>query len=189
MNVCMRVMVVPFLVAFAAGCSGEESQIILTAPGNPPNTSAGKVGHLELVFPRLHLIDNSDATLKAYELEELSGVLAVLCESIGIEIDGKGFKALMENETVVPYTVLQVISTAQENQEVIKVHFQRKKGLPDAKPESIGTVEVSGIPMAPAGQPRIELRCTMNQFGDFKVSATDKSNGSELLVRLIEQGI
>jgi molecular chaperone DnaK len=120
------------------------------------------------------------AALQGAALEgEISAItlLDVTSFSLGIEVEGRRFARLIPKNTVIPAQKVQLVSTVQENQKVVKIHVLQ--GESDRAPEntSLGEFEVRGVEPGARGAARIEVKFAIDANGIVNVSARDTRTG------------
>jgi len=104
--------------------------------------------------------------------------------TLGIETEGGLLTALVEKNTTVPTEKKQVFSTAADNQTgvTVKVFQGERKMASDNR--LLGEFDLSGIPPAPRGMPKIEVKFDIDANGILNVSAKDLGTGKEANVKI-----
>ncbi len=104
--------------------------------------------------------------------------------TLGIETEGGLLTALVEKNTTVPTEKKQVFSTAADNQTgvTVKVFQGERKMAGDNR--LLGEFDLSGIPPAPRGVPKIEVKFDIDANGILNVSAKDLGTGKEANVKI-----
>src|SRR5690348_10245084 len=104
--------------------------------------------------------------------------------SLGIETEGGLLTALVEKNTTVPCERKQVFSTAADNQTgvTVKVFQGERKMASDNR--LLGEFDLSGIPPAPRGVPKIEVKFDIDANGILNVTAKDLGTGKEANVKI-----
>lgn len=99
--------------------------------------------------------------------------------SLGIETKGGIMTKLIERNTAIPTKRSEIFSTAEDNQPsvLIQVYQGEREFARDNKP--LGTFELTGIPPAPRGVPKIEVTFDIDANGIVHVSAKDEATGKE----------
>ena len=99
--------------------------------------------------------------------------------SLGIETMGGIFTKIIERNTTIPTEGKQIFSTAMDNQPSVDVHALQGEREMAADNKTLGRFELSGIPAAPRGVPRIEVAFNIDANGIVNVSAKDLGTGKE----------
>ena len=99
--------------------------------------------------------------------------------SLGIETLGGVFTKIIDRNTTIPTSASQVFSTAVDNQPSVDVHVLQGEREMAADNKTLGRFELTGIPAAPRGVPRIEVTFNIDANGIVNVSAKDLGTGKE----------
>lgn len=99
--------------------------------------------------------------------------------SLGIETLGGVFTKIIERNTTIPTSNSQIFSTAVDNQPSVDVHVLQGEREMAADNKTLGRFELSDIPAAPRGVPRIEVTFNIDANGIVNVSAKDLGTGKE----------
>src|SRR3954471_6107699 len=104
--------------------------------------------------------------------------------TLGIETEGGMLTALVAKDTTVPTEKKQVFSTAADNQTgvTVKVFQGERKMASDNR--LLGEFDLSGIPPAPRGVPKIEVKFDIDANGILNVTAKDLGTGKEANVKI-----
>jgi molecular chaperone DnaK len=92
--------------------------------------------------------------------------------------------ALVEKNTTVPTEKKQVYSTAADNQTGVTVRVFQGERKMAADNRLLGEFDLSGIPPAPRGVPKIEVKFDIDANGILSVAAKDLGTGTEQTVRI-----
>ena len=108
--------------------------------------------------------------------------------SLGIETLGGVFTRLIERNTTIPTKKSQVFSTADEGQTAVTIKvFQGEREMAiDNK--LLGNFDLTGIPSAPRGVPKIEVTFDIDANGIVAVQAKDQATGKEQQIRIQASG-
>jgi len=110
------------------------------------------------------------------EVEEVL-LLDVTPLSLGIETMGGVFTRLIDRNTSLPARATEVFSTTIDNQPFVNVHVLQGEREMAADNKSLAHFELSGIPPAPRGIPKIEVAFDIDADGVLSVSARDAGTG------------
>ena len=99
--------------------------------------------------------------------------------SLGIETLGGVSTKLIERNTTIPVRKSQIFSTAADNQPSVDIHVLQGEREMAAGNKTRGRFELSDIPPAPRGVPRIEVAFDIDANGIVHVSAKDLGTGKE----------
>jgi len=107
--------------------------------------------------------------------------------SLGIETVGGVFTKLIESNTTIPVTKSEVFSTAADNQPAVEIHVLQGERAMATDNRSLGRFQLTDIPPAMRGIPKIEVTFDIDANGIIKVSAKDQGTGKAQNIR-IESG-
>jgi len=112
-------------------------------------------------------------------------VLLDVCSfSLGIEIEGRRFAPLIPRNTVIPAQKTQLVSTVVDNQRTVKIHVLQGESQDARENVHLAEFELTDIPPAPRGAPRIQVRFAINSDGLVNVSAIDLQTGRKVGVSI-----
>src|SRR6478609_7204216 len=104
--------------------------------------------------------------------------------TLGIETEGGLLTALVEKNTTVPTEKKNVFSTAADNQTGVTVKVFQGERKMAADNRLLGEFDLSGIPPAPRGVPKIEVKFDIDANGILNVTAKDLGTGKEANVKI-----
>ena len=99
--------------------------------------------------------------------------------SLGIETLGGVFTKIIERNTTIPTAKSQIFSTAADGQTGVDIHVLQGERAMAADNKTLGRFELTGIPPAPRGVPKIEVTFDIDANGIVHVSAKDMGTGKE----------
>ncbi len=105
-------------------------------------------------------------------------LLDVTAFSLGIETEGRRFARLIPKNTTLPAQKSQLVSTVVDNQRTVKIHVLQGEGQDARENVSLGEFELTNIPPAPRGSPRIQVKFAIDASGIVNVSARDLRTGA-----------
>jgi molecular chaperone DnaK len=110
------------------------------------------------------------------EVEEVL-LLDVTPLSLGVETAGGVFTRLIPRNTSVPARATEIFSTTIDNQPFVNVHVLQGEREMATDNKSLAHFELTGIPPAPRGVPKIEVAFDIDADGVLAVSARDHGTG------------
>lgn len=99
--------------------------------------------------------------------------------SLGIETLGGVCTKIIERNTTIPTSKSQIFSTAADNQPSVDINVLQGEREMAADNKTLGRFELSDIPPAPRGVPRIEVTFSIDANGIVNVTAKDLGTGKE----------
>jgi molecular chaperone DnaK len=105
--------------------------------------------------------------------------------SLGVETAGGVFTRLIPRNTTIPCRATEIFSTAVDNQPFVNVHVLQGEREMAADDKSLAHFELTGIPPAPRGVPRIEVAFDLDADGMLMVSARDLGTGRNQSVKVM----
>lgn len=108
--------------------------------------------------------------------------------SLGIETLGGVCTKIIERNTTIPTSKSQTFSTAADNQPSVDIHVLQGEREMASGNKTLGRFELSDIPPAPRGVPRIEVTFDIDANGIVHVSAKDLGTGKEQKITITTSG-
>lgn len=108
--------------------------------------------------------------------------------TLGVETAGGVFTPLIERNTTVPCSYTEVFSTSVDNQTMVPVHVLQGERAMAADNKSLARFELTGIPPAPRGVPKINVTFKIDENGMVNVMARDEVTGVEQSVNIVADG-
>ena len=100
-------------------------------------------------------------------------LLDVTSLSYGIETLGGVFTVMIPRGTTIPTEKTEVFSTASDNQPCVSVLVYEGERSVAKENKLVGKFDLDGIPPAPRGIPKIEIKYSINSNGVLEVTAKD----------------
>ncbi len=104
--------------------------------------------------------------------------------SLGIETMNGVFTKLIESNTTIPAKKSEVFSTAVDSQPTVDIHVLQGERPMAKDNKTIGRFQLSDIPPAPRGVPKIEVTFDIDANGILHVSAKDQGTGKEQKIKI-----
>jgi molecular chaperone DnaK len=105
--------------------------------------------------------------------------------SLGLETKGGMFEPIIERNAAIPTKKAKVFTTAEDNQDMVRVHVLQGEREMAADNKSLGFLELHGLPPAPRGLPEIEVSFEIDSNGILHVQARDRGTGKAQIARIV----
>lgn len=104
--------------------------------------------------------------------------------SLGIETLGGVMTTLINKNTTIPTRKSEVFSTAEDNQNIVSIHVLQGERSMAKDNKTLGRFDLSDIPPAPRGVPKIEVSFNIDSNGIIHVSAKNQATGKGQNIRI-----
>jgi len=97
--------------------------------------------------------------------------------SLGVETGGGVFTALIARNTTIPTSRSEIFTTSVDNQPFVPIHILQGERKMAADNRSLARFELTGIPPAPRGVPKIQVTFQLDANGVVNIEAKDLGTG------------
>jgi molecular chaperone DnaK len=104
--------------------------------------------------------------------------------SMGVETGGGVFTGLIGRNTTIPTEKSEIFTTSVDNQTFVPVHVLQGERKMAADNRSLARFELTGIPPAPRGVPKIQVTFRIDADGIVSVEAKDLGTGKAQTVKV-----
>ncbi|MFZ5478489.1 MAG: molecular chaperone DnaK [Myxococcota bacterium] len=105
--------------------------------------------------------------------------------TLGIETAGGLFEPIIDRNTTIPCKKGKIFTTAQDMQDMVRVHILQGEREMATDNKSLGFLELHGLPPAPRGVPEIDVTFEIDSNGILHVHAKDKGTGKAQTVKIV----
>jgi molecular chaperone DnaK len=104
--------------------------------------------------------------------------------TLGVEVLGGLREPIIERNTTIPTSKSKEFTTAADNQTAVTIHIVQGERPMAADNVSLGSFNLSGIPPAPRGIPKIEVKFDIDANGILNVTAKDLATQKEAKITI-----
>jgi molecular chaperone DnaK len=104
--------------------------------------------------------------------------------SLGVETGGGVFTTLIARNTTIPTDKSEIFTTSIDNQSFVPVHILQGERKMAADNRSLNRFELTGIPPAPRGLPKIQVSFRIDADGIVSVEAKDLGTGKAQSIKV-----
>lgn len=151
--------------------------------------------HCQRIFGKtpIDTIDPDEAVARGAAIQAglLQGVLKglqladVTSLSLGIEVQGGKLVTLLPRNSKIPARVSRVFTTSAPDQTEVTIHLVQGESNFVTDNKSLGRFELTGIPRARRGHPRIEVTLEVDRDGIVHLEATDRETKERKTIEII----
>ncbi len=104
--------------------------------------------------------------------------------SLGVETGGGVFTPLITRNTTIPTERSEIFTTSVDNQNFVPIHVLQGERQMAADNRSLAQFELTGIPPAPRGVPKIQVAFRIDANGVVSIDAKDLGTGKSTQVKV-----
>jgi molecular chaperone DnaK len=104
--------------------------------------------------------------------------------SLGVETGGGVFTPLIGRNTTIPTETGEIFTTSVDNQSFVPIHVLQGERKMAADNRSLARFELTGIPPAPRGVPKISVTFSLDANGVVHVDAKDLGTGRSQQIKV-----
>src|SRR5439155_21999827 len=104
--------------------------------------------------------------------------------SLGVETGGGVFTVLIPRNPTIPTEKSEIFTTSVDNQTFVPIHVLQGERKIAADNRSLTRFELTGIPPAPRGVPKIQVTFKLDANGVVSIDAKDLGTGKEQQVKV-----
>jgi molecular chaperone DnaK len=108
----------------------------------------------------------------------------VVALSLGVETGGGVMTVLIPRNTTIPTEEREIFTTSLDNQSFVPVHVLQGERPMAVDCRSLGRFELTGIPPAPRGLPKIQVTFRIDENGIVTVEAKDLGTGKRQEIKI-----
>lgn len=108
--------------------------------------------------------------------------------SLGVETEGGIMARIISANESIPILKKEIFTTSRDEQEMVTIHILQGEGYFAKTNKSCGYFNLSGIPSAEAGKPKIEVTFDIDKDGLLTVTAKDQDTGFSNMLRIEKSG-
>jgi molecular chaperone DnaK len=104
--------------------------------------------------------------------------------SLGVETGGGVFTPLISRNTTIPTEKSEIFTTSVDNQTFVPIHVLQGERKMAADNRSLARFELTGLPPAPRGVPKIQVSFKLDANGVVSIDAKDLGTGKSTQVKV-----